>query len=278
MSAPITLTTDFGLNDGYVGVMKGVILGILPWAQIVDISHAIAPQEILDASYVLATAAPYFPRNTVHVVVVDPGVGTERRPLAVFTDRAVYVGPDNGVFSRVYRDENVQSIRQLTNPSYRLPRISNTFQGRDIFAPAAAHIAGGVPLQSLGPEVTDPVQIILPKPQRLDDGGLMGQVIYVDRFGNLITNIPVDWLGGKADWRFEIGGVVIDGFHSTYGRVQPNEPVVLGGSEGLIEVAVRNNHAGDYLGLSAGDAICASPVALFASPLSAQPSLGNSKE
>ncbi len=266
MPAPITLTTDFGLNDGYVGVMKGVILGILPWAQIVDISHAIAPQQVLDASYVLSTAAPYFPRNTVHVVVVDPGVGTERRPLAVFTDRAVYIGPDNGVFSRVYRDENVQSIRQLANPSYRLPRISNTFQGRDIFAPAAAHIAGGVPLQSLGPEVTDPVQVTLPQPQRLDDGGLKGQVIYVDRFGNLITNIPVDWLGGRADWRFEIGGVVIDSFSSTYGRVQPNEPVVLGGSAGLIEVAVRDNHAGAYLGLAAGVSF------------NAQRSLGNSKE
>lgn len=272
MPAPtITLTTDFGLADGYVGAMKGVILGILPWAQIVDLSHAIAPQQILDASYVLATAAPYFPRGAVHVVVVDPGVGSERRPLAVFTDRAVYVGPDNGVFSRVYRDEHVLSIRQLTNPAYRLPAISNTFHGRDIFAPAAAHIAAGIPPHSLGPEITDPVQIAIPQPRRLEDGGLEGQVIYVDRFGNLITNIPVAWLGGQTDWRFEIGGVTIRGFHSTYGRVEPNQPVVLGGSEGLIEIAVRDAHAGAVLGLAAG-------AVMYAAPVSARPSLGNSKE
>jgi hypothetical protein len=267
MPAPIiTLTTDFGLDDGYVGVIKGVILGILPWAQIVDISHAIAPQAILDAGYVLATAAPYFPRGTVHVVVVDPGVGTERRPLAVLTERAVYIGPDNGVFSRVYGDENVQSIRQLTNPAYRLPLISNTFHGRDIFAPAAAHIAGGIPPHSLGPEVADPVRLVIPQPQRLADGSLRGEIIYVDHFGNLISNVPVAWLGGRAEWRFEIGGVVIDGFHSTYGRVAVNQAVVLGGSEGLIEVGVRNNHAGAVLGLGRG------------ARFSAQPTLGNSKE
>ncbi|MBX7237121.1 MAG: SAM-dependent chlorinase/fluorinase [Caldilineales bacterium] len=267
MPAPlITLTTDFGLDDGYAGAMKGVILGILPWAQIVDISHAIAPQAILDAGYVLATAAPYFPRGTVHVVVVDPGVGTERRPLAVFTDRAVYIGPDNGVFSRVYGDENVQGIHQLANPAYRLPQISNTFHGRDLFAPAAAHIAAGIPPHSLGPEVDDPVRLAIPQPQRLADGSLLGEVIYVDRFGNLITNVPVAWLEGRAEWRFEIGGVGIDGFHNTYGRVEVNQAVVLGGSEGLIEVAVRNNHAGAVLGLGTG------------ARFSAQSTLGNSKE
>jgi S-adenosylmethionine hydrolase len=260
MPAPITITTDFGLEDGYVGTMKGVILSIAPDVPIVDITHAIRPQNIRQAIYILSTATPYFPRNTVHIVVVDPGVGTERRPIAVFTERATYIGPDNGVFSGVYRTESVREIRQLSNPAYRLPRVSNTFHGRDIFAPAAAHLVRGVAPADLGPRVTDPVTIPLPAPERRADGSLHGQVIHADRFGNLITDIPEAWLEGRTDWIFTIGGRRIVGFHSTYGRVAPGELLVLGGSDGLIEVAVREGNAAAFLGIGPGAAFSAYPA------------------
>lgn len=260
MPAPITITTDFGLDDGYVGTMKGVILSIAPEVTIVDISHAIRPQNILQAIYILSTATPYFPRNTIHIVVVDPGVGTERRPIAVFTERATYIGPDNGVFSGVYRDETVHEIRWLTNPAYRLPRVSNTFHGRDIFAPAAAYLARGVAPADLGPLVTDPVTVALPAPERRPDGSLHGRVLHADRFGNLITDIPEAWLEGRADWVFTIGGRRIVGFHSTYGRVAPGELLVLGGSDGLLEVAIREGNAAATLGIGPGAPFSAYPA------------------
>lgn len=259
MPAPISLTTDFGNDDGYVGVMKGVIFGILPAAQIVDISHSIAPQDIHQAAYVLETAAPYFPAGSVHVVVVDPGVGTDRRPIALFTDRACYIGPDNGVFSRVYAHENVEEVRELANPDFRLPSISNTFHGRDIFAPFGAHVAAGASPQSIGPLVADPVRFAVPEPQRLPEGGIQGQIVYADHFGNLISDIPVAWLGEDAAWVFELAGTSIEGFAQTYGRVKSGQLVVLGGSKGLIEVAVRNGNAADHLGVSAGERLIARP-------------------
>ena len=254
---PITLTTDFGVEDGYVGTMKGVILDILPWAKIVDISHAIQPQNIHQAAYVLGTSAPYFPRNTVHVVVVDPGVGTERRPIAVFTRRACYIGPDNGVFSRVYHTESVLEIRELSNIYYRLPQVSNTFHGRDVFSPFAAHVAAGAPPHSLGAEVSDPVTVHMPQPERLLDGRLRGQIVHADRFGNLISDIPVTWLDEDTNWMFEVAGRRIEGFSQTYGRVGSGQLIVLGGSEGLVEVAVRNGSAAVDLGIGPGEILMA---------------------
>lgn len=257
--SPISLLTDFGLRDGYVGTMKGVILDILPWGRILDITHEIEPQNIHQAAYVLATAAPYFPLETVHVVVVDPGVGSERRGIAVRTARAYYVGPDNGVFSRVYATEKVREIRELASPYYRLPVVSNTFHGRDIFAPFAAHIAAGVSFHSIGPLVTDPVRLDWPQPQRLPDGSLQGEILYADRFGNLISDIPVDWLEGAGDWRFELAGEVIEGFAQTYSRVARGELLALGGSEGLVEVAVREGNAAARLQTGPGAPLIARP-------------------
>ncbi len=255
MSALITLTTDFGLNDGYVGAMKGVILSILPSAQIVDISHHIAPQNVAQAAFVLATAAPYFRHGTTHVAVVDPGVGSDRRPIAVFTETAAFVGPDNGIFSRVYQTERVAQIRLLANTNYHLPDLSLTFHGRDLFAPVAAHIARGAPPSSLGPEVTDPVVLPVHQAERCDDGGLRGQVVYVDHFGNLITDIPSAWLAADTAWTFTIGELEIVGFNLTYGRVPVGELLVLGGSSGWVEVAVRNGSAAARLGLGEGAVI-----------------------
>lgn len=252
---PITLTTDFGLVDGYVGVMKGVILDILPWAKIIDITHKIEPQNIHQAAYVLGTISPYFPKKTVHVVVVDPGVGTERRPLAVFTRRACYVGPDNGVFSRVYHNEDIQEIRELVNSYYRRPQLSNTFHGRDLFAPMAAHIAMGVPRQSIGPVVTDPVRFAIVEPRREDDGVICGEIIYTDHFGNCISNIPSAWLEGSSHWLIRVAGHELKGFYPSYGYVKSGQPVAVGGSAGLLEVAIRDGNAARSLAISTGDQI-----------------------
>lgn len=259
MSALITLTTDFGLSDSYVGTMKGVILSILPSARIVDITHGIDPHNIAQAAFVLATAAPYFRHGTTHVAVVDPGVGGGRRPIAVFTETATFVGPDNGLFSRIYQTEKVRQIRLLSNASYHLPGLSRTFHGRDLFAPAAAHIAQGAPPSSLGPEVSDPVVIAVEQAERLDDGSLRGHVTYVDHFGNLITDIPVSWLENRSDWSFVFGVHVIDGLLATYSHVAPGEIVVLEGSSGWVEVAVRHGSAADSLRLGVGEIVQARP-------------------
>ncbi len=251
----ITLTTDFGRSDAYVASMKGVILGVLPRTQIVDITHEIVPQNIIQALYVLGRALPFFPRHTVHVAVVDPGVGTDRRPIGVFTDSARYIGPDNGIFTHVYDHENVKEVRLLSDPAYHLPVVSSTFHGRDIFAAVAAHVASGVPPHHLGPEVHDPIRMDLPEPKQLADGSISGQILYADHFGNLVSNIPGSWLMNREDWRFKVGGVSISEFHHAYGNVMPGRLVVLTGSNGLIEVAVRNGNAASRLNVSAGDTL-----------------------
>lgn len=250
---PVTLTTDFGLAGPYVASMKGVILYILPSATIVDVSHAIAPQNIRQAAYVLGAAAPYFPRGTVHVVVVDPGVGSERRPIAVFTRQACFVGPDNGVFSRIYEQEDVAEIRQISNAAYHLPTISSTFHGRDIFAPVAAHIATGVPPSAFGPTISDPVTLHFPSPEQHPDGSICGEIIYADEFGNLISNIPVQGLLDQGSWTIEIAGVSIAALRTMYSDVQPEELVALSSSTGYVEIAKRNGSAARHLDVGAGE-------------------------
>ncbi len=244
---PIALLTDFGVSDGYVGAMKGVILDILPWAQVVDVTHEIAPQNVRQAAFVLQMVAPFFPRATVYVVVVDPGVGTERRAIAVFTDRGVFVGPDNGVFSWIFKHRKVYEVRELANPYYMRTQISATFHGRDVFAPFAAHIAAGVPASSIGPTIEDPVLFEIPEPQVLSDGQIIGEVIHIDGFGNMITNIREEHLAGGASWQFEIAGERIEDFHRAYGFAQEGELMALIGSQGYLEIAVRNGHAAQRL-------------------------------
>ena len=249
----ITLTTDFGPAGPYVASMKGVILGILPGAVIVDISHEIQPQNIQQAAYMLDAATPYFPAGTVHVVVVDPGVGSARRPIAVFTDSACFVGPDNGVFSRIYQEENVREIRHLSTPDHHLPAVSHTFHGRDIFAPVAAHIAAGVPPSVLGPTITDPITIDFPAPEQRPDGSIRGQIIYTDAFGNLISNIPRQWLGDQPDWIFEIAETTIVGLNATYSQAPPGELIALGSSTALVEIAKCNGSAARHLDVGTGE-------------------------
>ncbi len=259
-STPITLTTDFGLAGPYVASMKGVILGISPGAAIVDISHAVSPQNLHQAATILGAAIPYFPAGTVHVVVVDPGVGSERRPIALFTEQACFVGPDNGVFSRIYKESNVREIRHLSNPDYHLASVSHTFHGRDIFASVAAHVANGVPPSAFGPTITDPITIDFPAPEQRPDGSIRGQIIYADAFGNLISNIPRQWLGVQTGWIFEIGGASIDGLSATYSDVRPEKFVAIGSSTGSVEIAKRNGSAARHLAISTGEVLIVRPA------------------
>lgn len=255
----ITLTTDFGLADGYVGTMKGVILGIDPTAAIVDISHDIAPQDVREAAYILYAAYPYFPQGTIHVVVVDPGVGSERRAIALRTSQATFVAPDNGVLSYVVAGEKkVEEIVDLTNPGYHLSPVSCTFHGRDIFAPAAAHLARGIPLTELGQPLTEIVAFSLPRPQLRPDGTIVGQVIHVDRFGNLITSIMSKDLAGHSPLResvVKIKGQSIRGIVNTYAEVTPGKLLTLIGSEDHLEISASGGSASRTLEAKVGDEV-----------------------
>src|SRR5262245_32283700 len=184
----ITLTTDFGTRDWFVGTMKGVILGIKPRARVVDITHEIAPGDIRGGAFALMASCRYFPKGTLHVAVVDPGVGSRRRAIAVRTANSILIGPDNGVLSWALRGETIQSIRQLENRRYFLEPVSRTFHGRDIFAPVAAHLSRGVALERLGRELHDLVRLPWPEPVKQREE-IRGEIVYIDRFGNAITNI-----------------------------------------------------------------------------------------
>jgi S-adenosylmethionine hydrolase len=275
----VTLTTDFGTADGYVGTMKGVILTIAPTAHLVDISHEIAPQNLRQAAYVLYTSYPFFPPGTVHLVVVDPGVGSARRPIALRTPAGDFVAPDNGVLSYVMAREPMEALVELSDPRYRLPQISHTFHGRDIFAPAAAHLAAGVPIMSLGSPVSDPVTFSPPSVE-ITPAGITGEVLHADHFGNVITSIGLlAWSesdliltpafrdiqrGERVRFRaagatVTVAGQEIVGVHRTYAKVTPGETLALVGSEGHLEIAVREGSAAQRLGLHPGDTVILRP-------------------
>lgn len=271
----VTLTTDFGTADGYVGAMKGVILNIVPEARLVDISHEITPQNVRQAAYVLYTFYPFFPSHTVHLVVVDPGVGSTRRPIALRTPIGAFVGPDNGIFSYVMAREPVQALVELSDPRYRLYHVSHTFHGRDVFAPAAAHLAIGVPIAALGPPVQDPVAFPLPRLEVTPDG-VVGEVLHADRFGNVVTSVGrLVWSGDELSFEpaFQKAGVTgqmrftaaeavvavagqeIAGVHRTYAEVKRGEILALVGSGGHLEIAVREGSAAQRIGLRPGDKV-----------------------
>ena len=185
----ITLTTDFGSKDPFVGIMKGVMLNINPLITIIDITHTISPQNILEAAIAVEASFSYFPHKTIHVVVVDPGVGSGRRPLLVSADYHYFIGPDNGVFSRIYKKSESLDVFHVTAEHYFLPQRSATFHGRDVFAPVAAWLAKGIHVERFGDPITDYVTLPLPAPVFLQENTIEGEVVYIDRFGNLITNI-----------------------------------------------------------------------------------------
>jgi S-adenosylmethionine hydrolase len=254
----VTLTTDFGLKDGFVGTLKGVIWSICPLAQIADISHLIAPQNVLEGAFALWRAYPFFPAGTVHLAVVDPGVGTSRRPLAARLGAHYFVGPDNGLFTPIYEDAEKNGwpleIVHLTNEKYFLAQVSRTFHGRDIFAPVAAHLASGIPLADLGPVIANPLRLTMPKPEKTPSGW-RAHITVVDVFGNLATDLPAAALAGHAQAIFHLGGREVRGLVASYGQAQPGELIALVDSENLIEIAIVNGSAARVTGAQVGDVV-----------------------
>ncbi len=251
--AIITLTTDFGTQDWFVGTMKGVILGIDPKAVIVDLTHEIPPGNIRAGAFALAAAFRYFPQGTVHLGVVDPGVGSARRAVAVRTRDYFFVAPDNGILSWALAQQEVFAIRALENKRYFLPAISHTFHGRDVFAPAAAHLSRGLPLGRLGPAIEDIIERKWPEPG-LSGRGLQGEVIYVDRFGNAITNMEaaaIAKLPGKGVAVFR-GRQRLCCVRKFYQAVPPGQAVAVLGSSGFLEIAVNAGRAAEKLKLRVG--------------------------
>ncbi|MGB7132495.1 MAG: SAM-dependent chlorinase/fluorinase [Candidatus Sulfotelmatobacter sp.] len=253
----ITLTTDFGTNDHFVGAMKGVILDIVPDAQIVDICHAVQAFDVLDGALTISQAYSYFPNRTVHVVVVDPGVGTARRPIVASSDGYHFVAPDNGVLSLVYAREERVHVRHVTSEHYFLQPVSNTFHARDIFAPVAAYLAKEVESQKFGDEIDDYVRFNAPKPKAVDQNRLRGVVLKVDRFGNLITNItpqdvPVLFGDGAKSFKIKVGSREITEMHSAYAEGAPGEVFGVLGSMGFLEIAANRGAAAQLTGAGKG--------------------------
>lgn len=246
--ALITLTTDFGCKDPYVAVMKGVILGIAPNARIVDVTHDVPPFNIVAAAHVLRAVRPWFPPGTIHVVVVDPGVGTDRRILLAQSANQLFLAPDNGVLTFAHREQAMQSVRVVENRNYFLSRVSNTFHGRDIFAPVAAHLANGVAPDRIG-RPTDVLQLLAPDLAELTIGadGVTGCVVWVDRFGNLVTNIHVRDLGPLVHpsrrAQVYVGNERIGPLLHRYGDAPAHAPLALIGSHDFVEIAVNQGSA-----------------------------------
>jgi hypothetical protein len=255
--AVVTLLTDFGTRDGYVGAMKGVILALAPAAVVVDITHDVPPQDIAAAAFALAQAAPLFPAGTIHVVVVDPGVGGRRRGVVLESDGQIFVGPDNGVLSLA---SPVEQGFEITAPRFRRAQVSATFHGRDVFAPAAARLAAGAPASDAGAKVTLEGRLA-PRPVLFSHNGrhVTGHVVHVDRFGNLITDIVAAVLPARAAVR--IGAVEVPRLATAYEDVARGELVAYVGSAGTLELAVRDGSAAEVLSVARGEPVVVMGIA-----------------
>ena len=263
MAGPIiTLTTDYGTNDHLVGTLKGVILKINPEATIVDITHDVAPYDVLDGALAIASAYPYFPARTVHVVIVDPGVGTERRPLLVNAEPQYFIAPDNGVLSLVYEQHENLVVRHVTAEHYFQQPVSKTFHGRDIFAPVAAWLTKGWQTASMGEEISDYKRFALPKPKAAESA-TQGAVLRVDHFGNLLTNFrPTDLPDGalkSGTLKMQVNGKEVNRLVETFAQGEPGEPVAIVGSSGFIEIAVNKGNAARVVGAGRGAAVVVTP-------------------
>ena len=269
-SGLLVYTTDFGLSDSYAGVMKGVALGINPGLRFIDLTHQIAPQNIAQAAFVLGVSHQFFPADAIHVAVVDPGVGTNRRPILVQTPHGSFVAPDNGLLSRVISRylpdpptapgtaQLPASVRafHLTNPDYWLHPVSSTFHGRDIFTPVAAHLSLGIAPESLGERTGEVTWLPMPLPRRTD-GAVAGEIIYCDLYGNLVSNIPAAMLAGREIAEVRIRGRAIRRLSSTFLDADegesPSALIALFGSHGYLEVAVPNGNAASMLNTGLGE-------------------------
>ncbi len=253
MAGIITLTTDFGLSDAYVAAMKGVILGINPGVTLVDICHTIEPQNIRQAAFVLSTAHSYFPPNTVHLVVVDPGVGTRRRAIVVKTPQYVFVAPDNGVLSYVAKDKEYEAFAITKSGYWRTP-VSPTFHGRDIFAPVAARLSLGMTPSDFGERLDSILVLSFVRPRVAQDGTLVGHVLHIDRFGNIITSIKASDLPDTRQLiKIEVNDRFVTRFVPTYGEGEGL--VALIGSSGYLEIALRDGDASSHLNVKVGDEV-----------------------
>jgi S-adenosylmethionine hydrolase len=269
MGAIITLTTDFGLADGYVAAIKGVVLGINPEAKLVDICHSIKPQSVSQAAFVLSTAYEFFPNGTIHLVVVDPGVGTERRAIILRTPAADFVAPDNGVLSYVIQQYSVQPAAAnqpqlelgpgleavaITKPQFWRSPVSATFHGRDIFAPVAAHLSLGLAPTDFGEAIASLTVLPLARPYQAPNGTLVGHIRHIDNFGNLITSIKSRDLPQKARAiTVEVGNEIISGLSHTYGTGE--RLLALIGSSGYLEISLKEGDASSFLNAEVGDEV-----------------------
>jgi S-adenosylmethionine hydrolase len=248
----ITLTTDFGLRDSFAGTMKGVILRINPRVQIIDLTHGIAAGHVRGGAFSLMTAAPFFPAGTIHVAVIDPGVGSTRKAIAIRTRQAILIGPDNGVLSWAVREQDPLEIRSLENPELFLPKVSSTFHGRDVFAPAAAWLSDKREFRELGPELDNFQRLSWPEPTRFHHGWKT-EVIHIDTYGNAITAFPAA-RAHHAEFVVLRGDVRIP-FQRFYGAVSPGDPLAVIGSSGFVEIAVNQGNAANQLSLRTGSEV-----------------------
>jgi S-adenosylmethionine hydrolase len=258
----VTLTTDFGQGSSYVAALKGVLLGVNPQARLVDLAHNIPAQDLRYTAFFLRAAVPYFPPGTLHVVVVDPGVGTARAILYAEVGGQRLLVPDNGCWTTLAADRDLERVIRLTEPRYWRPEVSATFHGRDIFAPVAGHLSLGLDPCLLGPAVTDWVRLDLPAPT-LGDDALVGEVAFVDPFGNLLTNIPAEALARFAGRPVEVrvGAAAVTRRVRSYGEVEPGTLVCLVSSMGTLEVAVSHGSAAARLGAGVGTHVEVRPAA-----------------
>lgn len=254
----ITLLTDFGLRDHFVATMKGVILRIHPDAQIIDISHDVPPHDILHAAFLLKSSYTYFPLDSIYVVVVDPGVGTDRKPLLVSTETGYFVAPDNGVLSYIYAESSSLTVREITADHYFLKPRSGTFDGRDVFAPVAAWLSKGVSVPAFGEVVNEYTTIEIPQPVSIQPGVLRCRIIHVDRFGNLITNLSLERFQESLDasenrhFAFRVGEHTISHISQSYAEGKKDEIIAVFGSSNCIEVSVNQGNAASLTDLEAG--------------------------
>jgi S-adenosyl-L-methionine hydrolase (adenosine-forming) len=256
----ITLTTDFGINDHFVGAMKGVILDIVPEAAIVDISHAVQAFDVLDGALAISQAYSYFPPRTVHVVVVDPGVGTTRRPIIASSDGYHFVAPDNGVLSMVYAREDRIQVRHITSDHYFRQPVSQTFHARDVFAPVAAYLAKMVDSHKFGDEIEDYVRFAAPKPKAAGENRIRAVVLKVDKFGNLITNVtpadvPALFSAKPAAFKIVVGSREIIAIHTSYAEGAPGEVFGILGSMGYLEIVANRAAAAQITGAGKGSEV-----------------------
>ncbi|RMF89769.1 MAG: hypothetical protein D6736_07855 [Nitrospinota bacterium] len=257
----IVLLTDFGLKDPFVGMMKGVIAGIAPQARCIDLSHEITPHDVREGMLVLQASYRYFPPHTIFLLVVDPGVGSQRRPLLAITERYRFVAPDNGILTPIYQQEAPVRVLHITARQYFLNQVSTTFHGRDLFAPVAAWLATGVDPATFGPEITDPVSLPLPRPQWLDSTTLRGEIVYIDRFGNLMTNITPDLIpAGQQPARGEGMTIRFRSYRiphlcSSYAEQEAGKLGALFNSWGLLELFFKEESARSILQARLGEEV-----------------------